>query len=243
MANQDRARIYIVCSNQTRNGKTMLARLYADYLTTIKRSFTIFDADSPYGGISRWFPVEAEIVDLSNTQHQMKLFDTIFASPGQDYIIDLPARHLARFYKLISDIRFVDEAFAVGLECVTMFIVDRTAESVTAAHELLNTWQPELFVLVRNEAVGNVLENVRVAADYRAMDAGAEIVLPALTTDAVEYVEHESFSFRNFLRKGGSHIPPEERGEIADFIEQTFAGIRSHQLHLDMADLKDAGVV
>ena len=243
MPGQDGSKIYIVCSNQTRNGKTLLARVYADYLTTIGREFAIFDAESPYGDISRWYPLEAELVDLGRTQGQIKLFDTILSSPPQDYIIDLPARYLNSFFKIIRDIQFIGEADNAGFDCVAMFIVDRTAESVTAASELLNTWDEAQFVLVRNEAVGNVLENVRVAADYTALNAGGEIVLPALTLDALEYIEREAFTFHDFLKKDSSHIPPEERAEIADFIEQVFSRIRAHQLQLDMAHLKEAGVV
>ena len=243
MPGQGGSKVYIVCSNQTRNGKTLLARCYADYLQTIGRDFSIFDCESPYGDISRWYPIEAEMVDLSSTQDQIKLFDSILGAPGHDHIIDLPARHLNRFFKIISDIRFVDEALAVGLDCVTVFVVDRTAESVTAASELLTNWDPDLFVLVRNEAIGNVLDNVRVAADYTALNAGGEIVLPALTHDTLEIVERESFTFHSFLKRDSSHIPPEERTEIADFIEQVFARIRTHELRVDMADLKDAGVV
>jgi hypothetical protein len=243
MSGQGSSKIYIVCSNQTRNGKTILARLYADYLTMIGRDFVIFDAESPYGDISRWYPLEAELVDLSRTQGQIKLFDSILSSEPRDYIIDLPARYLNSFFKIISDIRFVEEAAQAGFDCILLFIVDRTAESVTAARELLDSWQEELFVLVRNEAVGNVLENVRVAADYAALNPGAEIVLPALTPDALEYIERESFTFHNFLKKDSSYIPPEERAEIVDFIEHVFARIRAHQLQLDMAELKKAGVV
>ncbi len=243
MPGQGGSKIYIVCSNQTRNGKTLLARCYADYLQTVGRKFTIFDADSPYGGISRWYPLEAEIVDLANTQDQIKLFDTILGAPDHDHVIDLPARHLNRFFKIISDIRFVNEAAEAGYDCITAFLVDRTAESVVAASELLSQWDPDLFVLVRNEAIGNVLDNIRIAADYAALSTGCEIVLPALTTDALEFVERDSFSFRKFLKKDSSYIPPEERAEIADFIDQVFSRIRGHQLMLDMADLKDAGVV
>ena len=38
-------------------------------------------------------------------------------------------------------------------------------------------------------------------------------------------------------------VPKDPFADFADFIEQVFARIRTHELRVDMADLKDAGVV
>ena len=95
--------VYITASDQHRNGKTLLARLLADYLMLDGHDPFMIDTDAPDGPLRSYFPGRTALADFSQMQGQMKLFDTIMASPGRDYVVDLPVRHMEGFFKAVGD--------------------------------------------------------------------------------------------------------------------------------------------
>ena len=69
--------IYVVVSDQHRNGKTLLARLLSDYLLLDGRDPFLFDTDAPDGPLRNFFPGRTALADFAAIRGQMKLFDTI----------------------------------------------------------------------------------------------------------------------------------------------------------------------
>ena len=68
---------YIVSSLHGRSGKTLLARLLADYLILSGDSPDLFDTDTTEKRLSAFFPSNAIAIDLDKTINQMQLFDTL----------------------------------------------------------------------------------------------------------------------------------------------------------------------
>ena len=99
----DKPTIYIVASDASRNGKTLLARLVVDYLLLDGKDPFIFDTDAPDGPLRQFFPGRTALADFEKMPGRMKLFDTILTSPGRDYVIDLPQRHMQPFFKAVAD--------------------------------------------------------------------------------------------------------------------------------------------
>ena len=85
------ALIAIVCSDRHRNGKTLLARLLVDHLLMEERDPYCLDLSYPEGTLRSFFPGRTALVDFEHVPGQMKVFDTILAGPGRDYVIDVPA--------------------------------------------------------------------------------------------------------------------------------------------------------
>ena len=94
--------IAIVCSDRHRNGKTMLARVLVDFLLLEGRDPYCLDLSHPEGALRAFFPGRTALVDFAQVSGQMKVFDTILAGPGRDYVIDLPAQELARFCEVMG---------------------------------------------------------------------------------------------------------------------------------------------
>ena len=92
------SRITVVCSDEARNGKTLLARLITDHMLLTGREPHVFDCDAPRGDIVRYFPEITTLIDIEHTRGQIKLFDTVLADPWRNYIIDLPAHGLDPFF-------------------------------------------------------------------------------------------------------------------------------------------------
>ncbi len=129
----------VVCSDESRNGKTLMARVIADHLLLTGRDPHVFDCDQPRGDIVRFFPSRSSLIDLERTSGQIRLFDTALADPTRDYVVDLPAHGLDPFFTVIDDLDFINAAHDAGLELFIVFMLDKT--SVVADDRARPAWR------------------------------------------------------------------------------------------------------
>ncbi len=199
--------VYITASDQHRNGKTLLARVLADYLLLDGLDPFLIDTDVPEAPLRTYFPGRTLIADFANIQGRMKVFDTILASTGRDYIIDLPQRHTLPFFKAVFDLDFFAEAQKQGFRIFVLFIVDKSQHSVRAARETAEMRHIDLFVPICNEFIGS---------DW-PVDEGA-FTIPALPFELMEQVLNKRFSFRSFILGDAQNLSHEDAVVLRKFI-------------------------
>jgi hypothetical protein len=211
------AKFHIVCSDQPRNGKTLVARLLCDYLILIKRAPRMFDAAPTPGGLRSYFPARASRVELSTTAGQMKLFDRALAQPLQDSVVDLPAHLLAGVIELMRHIGFGEEAHTPSLEVVVLFVVDRSEDSLLAARKLRGLLRPARFIIVRNEAILTAEFDRLAKFLYDGLAKQGQIIIPRLDPTATAAIEDKTFSFRRFAE---AEIPAGMSHEVCLAVEE-----------------------
>ena len=151
-------KLLIVCSDRTRCGKTLTARLYGDFLLLTGRDPQVFDTAPPPGGIIDFYPERTRMVDFSRTPGQVALFDTILASPHRDSIVDLATLHLQHFFNVITEIDFLAEADRVGMLVCILFVTDRSASSLRVARDIKERSGVVHLFTVCNEGGGLLIE-------------------------------------------------------------------------------------
>jgi hypothetical protein len=206
--------VYITASDQHRNGKTLLARLLADYLMLDGFDPFMIDTDAPDGPLRSYFPGRTALADFAHMHGQMKLFDTIMASPGRDYVVDLPARHLDGFFKAAHELHFFKEAKAAGFRIIVFYIVDRSPSSLKAARLLQEFPGIDLFVPVHNKFVGT---------SWPESERG--LTLPALPQAIAFAVTEKRFSFRAFVLGDVQHLDPEYHAELSHFLYEVLSNL------------------
>ena len=199
--------VYITASDQHRNGKTLLARLLADYLMLDGRDPFMIDTDAPDGPLRAFFPGRTALADFAHTQGQMKLFDTILASPGRDYVVDLPVRHMEAFFRAVSELNFFDEAHKAGFRIIVFFVVDRSATSLKVARFIQQFPGIDLFVPVENKHVGTI---------WPKSESG--MVIPALPQALAIAISEKRFSLRNFVLGDTQQLPEEYHAMLNAFL-------------------------
>jgi hypothetical protein len=182
----------------------------------------VFDTDFPHGGIASYFPENSEIIDLSRTQGQMRLFDTMIAVPGVNYVVDLQASLLDRFFTIFNDIAFDTGAREVGIDVVVYFIVDRSLNSIHAAEQVRAKLRASELVLVHNEAIGNALNIPGAVEEYEDIEKDRDLVLPKLSEEARDLVETADFSFADFITGKSANISIVIRRELWHFLETIY---------------------
>lgn len=220
--------IYITCSDQHRNGKTLLARVLIDYLMLENRDPFVIDAGFPEGPLRIYFPGRTALVDLTAVRGQMKLFDTIIAGHGRDYVIDIPAAKLERFTTASQELRFTMEAQRAGFRIVVLYVVDKHPESLEAAVLLERAIGPDLLVPVKNAAVGSALP-----PGY----SGILVAMPQLPDALLAVIGNKRFSFRSYLLGEENAVPEALRPTLTSFLLALLSAYRNIPPALSLAKL------
>jgi hypothetical protein len=213
----DRPTIYIVCSDRHRNGKTLLARVLVDYLLIEKRDPFVIDAG------------RTALVDFSQIQGQMKLFDTIMGSPGRDYVIDLPAPQTENFYATYRQLDFHLEATHAGFQVVVFFIVDKDYSSLKVSEGIQRQVAPALFIPVRNMQIGSALVP---RGDTLSID------IPELDREVMSLIEVRYFSLRNFILGDEGNMPAPLSRKLKIFLLEMMTALRDIQPAMTLARLR-----
>jgi len=206
--------LYITCSDQHRNGKTFLARLLVDYMMLDGRDPFVIDTDAPDAPLRAFFPGRTALADFSQISGQMKLFDTILASPGRDYVIDLPVRHMEPFFKAVAELDFFEEAHRTGFRIMVFYIVDRSTLSLKAARAVQEFPGIDMFVAVANEFVGTSWPR----------DEGV-LVLPELPRTLAIAISDRRISLRNFVLGDRQNLPESQINMLSSFLAETLANL------------------
>jgi hypothetical protein len=202
--------IYIIASDQHRNGKTLLARLLVDYLMLDGRDPFVIDTDAPDGPLRNFFPGRTALADFAAITGQMKVFDTILAAPGRDYIIDLPARHTDNFFAAERDLSFFTECQKIEFRIFLFFVVDYSLLSEKAAKTLQHYPNIDLFVPVRNQLVRSAWPE----------DDGA-LTLPYLPAPIANAINNKRFSFRSFVQGDSQGLSEDMVPVLQNFLYET----------------------
>jgi hypothetical protein len=220
--------VYITASDQHRNGKTLLARLLADYLMLDGRDPFMLDTDAPDGPLRNFFPGRTALADFAQMQGQMKLFDTIIASPGRDYVVDLPARHLEGFFKAVSELHFLEETAKAGFRIILFFIVDRSSSSLKAARAHEHIKGVDLFVPTINNFVGSHWPN-----------SDGAFIIPALPQAISFAISEKRFSLRNFTLGDPQGLDNELQPTLSNFLFDVLGNLSNLEPLISLNTIKD----
>jgi hypothetical protein len=243
VSEQAGSRVFVVCSDEARNGKTLVSRLLMDHLLMTGFNPHVFDCDAPRGRIRRFYPDDSTLIDVEKTSGQIQLFDTILAQPQRDYVIDLPSHGLGTFFTVVEDLDFINAAHEVRVEFVIAFVLDQTAESVMIARDLRGAYSAETFYLFRNAWNGNPLVTRQGREVYEEIEPDTVFSLPLLDREAMAIAEDPPFSFVEFLDGEHTTIQPALRLRLRSFLSEVFGQFQRRDLSLDLGSLKKMGLI
>jgi len=189
-------------------GKTTVARAVCDYLNAAKINHRAFDSEVPKGVLARFFPRSTEIVDLSITDGQMKIFDTL--SPDTATVIDVCAGMLTSTLKTLATVGLLDLVKAGTVELVVMHVIGASVASFAEVKETAAIIAGAKHILVRNHINDSAFfEWDASAADViKSSGADAVIDIPQLETRANEDIDSAGVPFRTYAANEKSNGEP-----------------------------------
>lgn len=177
--------VYIVGADKGGVGKTTITRVLLDYLTTNGIEYKAYDTQQPDGGLKQFFP-NAELVDLSKSDDQVKVFDSL--APAYVTVIDIQANGLRPSLALLSEIGFLDLAKQDKLRVVTLHVIGPGAQSLSEVQPIMDALQGSQYIPVANHINDT---------DYTAPDNALNI--PKLDELAAKAVDAASQSFATYV--------------------------------------------
>ena len=223
--------IYIVCSDRSRNGKTLLARVLVDHLLIDGRDPFCFDLGAPGGALRNFFPGRTALIDIAEDKGRARLFDILLGRAGRDYVIDVPCALLARFCEAAGAVSFPEAARAVGFRICVLYVVDRDPLSLKSAVAVEDMLQPDLLVPVINRFVGTSLPDGV---------PGPVITLEKIEGELHGVISNRRFSLRAFLMGEDAGVPARLRVQLKNFLHEVLGGLRNLEPAMSLQNLQDA---
>jgi len=142
--------VIVVGADKGGVGKTTVSRTLLDYFDANNIPTRAFDTASPRGTLKRFHPEITEIVDLTTTSDQMKVFDTLNAASPSVTVIDARAGLMSRTLGSLRDIGFLDAAKSGQITFAVFHMLGPSIASLDEIAETANFMQGAKYFLVKN---------------------------------------------------------------------------------------------
>jgi len=227
--------VFIVCSPRPRVGKTLVARLIAEFYRVSERPVAGFDLEPFEPAFVEFLPGLVQRISLNDTRGQMALFDRLVMDDDTAKVIDLGHLALEKFFTVASQIGLGHEVRRRGISAMVAYVADQ-ANATLNTYSVLRARFPELgFVPVYNDGIARGIELRR---HFPASAGGvAPLGIPQLSPSLRSYVDSRPFSFvdrRRMLPTDGM------REELDGFTKRVFRQLREMELTLLMSNLKSS---
>jgi hypothetical protein len=192
----------IVTSLHGRTGKTLLARVLADYFVLAGSRPLVFDTDATEQTLRAWFPYDTVVADITEVRDQMTLFDTLAMRSPEARVVDVSHYTFRKFFKVLQDSDFVAEARARHVEPIVFYIADRNPDAYEEGRLLRERLEDCAFVLVENAFIGQIKEITRRSAGYRAFETHDLCVsLPLLSRAVADAIDDANVSLSDIISR------------------------------------------
>ena len=192
------AHIHFIGGEKGGVGKSLVARLLAQYLIDRQLPFIGFDTDRSHGALMRFYAGFASPVLVDRYEALDAIIEAAAAVPERRVLVDLAAQTHDPLVKWMDESGVLDLAAESGLRIAYWHVLDAGRDSVDLLKKLLDRFGDRLnYVLVRNQIRGDdfaILD--RSGEQERALNLGARIVtIKHLSDGVVQKIDAGSSSF------------------------------------------------
>lgn len=202
------AKIHFIGGEKGGVGKSLMARVLAQYLIDRGDPFIGFDTDRSHGALMRFYSGYASPVVVDRYEALDAIMEAAVEQPERRILVDLAAQTHDPLVRWMDDSGVLNLADETGVAIHYWHVMDTGKDSVDLLGRLLDRFGTGLkYVLVRNQVRGNdfsVLEQSGQQA--RALGLGARIVsVKKLHESAINKIDATSSSF--WTAKNGDGHP------------------------------------
>ena len=224
--------LYIVCSPFRGVGKTLIARLLAEFHQIEDRPVAAFDLADEGPQLADYLPRLATVAEIGDTRGQMALFDRIIAGDGAVTVIDLSHRAFRSFFGIAQDIGFFEEARRHAIEPLVLFIATPDPKSARIYGVLRRALTHASLLPVRNKSEPRAPRDSGVREDA-PMEA---LEIPLLDFPLRAQIDLPLFSFCEFWRGAATDLSDQSEDELLGWMEDAFVEFRRLELFLGCDD-------
>jgi hypothetical protein len=226
-----RAHVYLVCSQLPRTGKTLVARLCAEFNRALVAPVVPIDLGTADPSLSEFLPDSTIRASIADIREQMALFDRLAARDGIPKVVDIGCPHASSFFKIMRDIAFAVEAQDRAISTSILFIAASDDASIKMYAGLREQFPSFTLVPVYNEIVAYG-RDVRQAFVRRTVGLPA-LQIPRLPLPLQTIVDTPPFSFAEFRRQMSPDLTTDDLNvEFDVWLRRIFRQLRELELSI-----------
>lgn len=192
------ATIHFIGGEKGGVGKSLVARLMAQYLIDRQQPFLGFDSDRSNGALLRFYADYASPVVVDDYSSLDKVMEAAIDDPQRRIIVDLAAQTHRPLVRWMEESGMLELAREAGITVRYWHVMDSGRDSVNLLARLLDRFGAQLdYSLVLNQLRGEEFEILEASGEkQRALALGARIAtLPKLHETAMTRIDARSTSF------------------------------------------------
>jgi hypothetical protein len=192
------ATIHLIGGEKGGVGKSVVARLLAQYMIDNNLPFIGFDTDRSHGALLRYYADFASPTVIDNYESLDAIIEAAAEDPQRHILVDLAAQTFHPLARWIDESGVLDLAAELGIALRFWNVMDSGKDSVDLLDKMLEKFGSRLdYVVVLNELRDDsfaILENSGVKE--RALAAGAQFMqLKRLHAPVMTKIDSNSSSF------------------------------------------------
>jgi hypothetical protein len=223
--------IHLVGGEKGGVGKSLVARLLAQYMIDHDIAFLGFDSDRSHGALLRFYTGYASPVLIDSYESLDTIVEAASENPDRRILVDLAAQTQEHLTRWMDESQLLEVAPELGLQIRYWHVMDSGRDSVDLLKRLLDRHGTRLnYVLVLNEVRGEDFRILDSSGEkQRALAMGANIVhIKRLNEVSMTKIDASSVSFWAAVNKGDadtSGLRLLERQRVKLWLKNAFAEI------------------
>ena len=225
------SKIHLIGGEKGGVGKSMVARLLAQYFIDHTMPFVGFDTDRSHGALLRYYTGYASPVLADRYEALDAIVESAAEEPGRRVLVDLAAQTHAPLVKWMEESGVLDLAELNGMAIHYWHVMDSGRDSVDLLARLLDQFGARLhYVLVRNQIRGDDFSQLdRSGEQARAVAFGARVItIKHLHDPVAQKIDAANASFwaaRHVTDKTGPGLGLMERQRLKMWLAHAMAEI------------------
>ncbi len=228
------AHIHFIGGEKGGVGKSLVARLLAQYLIDHERPFLGFDTDKSHGALMRFYAGYASPIVVDRYESLDAIVEAAAAEPGRSILVDLAAQTQEALTQWMDESGLLELSSEMGIALTYWHVMDSGRDSVDLLKKLLDRFGSRLnYVLVQNHIRGDNFDILESSGEKkRALELHARIVqIKRLHEASMVKIDSHSSSFWAATQRADEHaLGILERQRVKLWLKHAYGEIDS--LHL-----------
>ena len=190
--------IHLIGGEKGGVGKSLMARVLAQYMIDRQLPFLGFDTDRSHGALMRFYSAYASPIEINKAESLDAIVEAAVDQPGRRILVDLAAQTHDSLANWMEEAGVVSLADEMGMKIYYWHVMDTGKDSVDLLRRLLDRFGSGLaYVLVRNQVRGNDFSTLEQSGEQaRAISLGANVVsVKKLNEHVIQQIDAASSSF------------------------------------------------
>jgi hypothetical protein len=192
------ANIHLIGGEKGGVGKSLVARVLAQYLIDHSLPFLGFDSDRSHGALLRFYSGYASPVVIDSYESLDAIVEAAAENPERRILVDLAAQTQQPLTRWMDESQLLEVAGELGLNIRYWHVMDNGRDSVDLLKRLLDRYESRLqYVLVRNQLRGEDFDMLDKSGEKeRALALNAQLItIKRLNEAAMSKIDAHSASF------------------------------------------------